>query len=182
MVYCCPVSLAGRVLVFWAIGRTLKPVPDQQEVFKKLSLLVKMNASLGGNVKPLALFLSSYILVKRGREKGWCLKRVMDVDPGAIVFYLTSAFIGLGGRGEINHELMRLHIEVLMKYSLLKGLPWLNKVTYLLDVGSYLFCPSTIQPLAAKEGKLGFRCLISHSFEPLLWDFDYWPLLQRVCA
>ena len=47
----------------------------------------------------------------------------MDVDPGAIVFYLTNAVIGLGGRGEITHELMRLHIEVLMKYSLLNGLP-----------------------------------------------------------
>ena len=166
MVYCCPVSLAGRVLVFWAIGRTFKPFLDQQEVFKKLArpiiswlntFLVKMNASLGGNVKPLALFLSSYI-VKRGREKGWCLKRVMDVDPGVIVFYLTCAVIGLGGRGEIPQGLMLLHIEVLMKYSLLNGLPWLNKVTYLLDVRSHLFCPSTIQPLTAKEGKVGFRC------------------------
>ena len=47
----------------------------------------------------------------------------MDVDPGVIVFYLTCAVIGLGGRGEIPQGLMLLHIEVLMKYSLLNGLP-----------------------------------------------------------
>ena len=64
-----------------------------------------MIASLGSDVKPLALFFSSlHISYRRGRKQTHDVvrKRVGDVDPSVVV-YLICAVIGLGGRGEIIH-------------------------------------------------------------------------------
>ena len=63
---------------------------------------VQMIASLGGDVKPLALSpLSLYFSWRVTEKNPWhCSKRVGDVGPDVMV-YLTCAIIGLGGRGVI---------------------------------------------------------------------------------
>ena len=94
-----------------------------------------MIASLGVDVKPLALSPSSLQSIGRGRKRTHDIvrKRVGDVDPGVMV-YLICAVIGLGGRGEIIHGLKRL-----------------PKAPLHTDVRSYLSGSSVIQPLAARE-------------------------------
>ena len=49
---------------------------------------VQMIASLGGDVKPLALSPSYFLIDLKGTQKNphCCSKRVGDIDPGSVVY------------------------------------------------------------------------------------------------